>query len=92
MFFSKRMNPADLKKIRIEAGLSRQQLAAALDVSFPTIQKWEEKDTEIKMSLKQFEAFLFITAEPEEKKIIKEKFDSLASYWDQKVSRSTKHG
>lgn len=37
---------AQIKKARIEAGLSREKLAVALDVSLSTIVRWETGRTE----------------------------------------------
>lgn len=85
MFFSKKMKSQDFRSIREKAGLSRADVAEALGVSFPTIQKWETSDAEVKMSLTQFEIFMRIVSSPEEQRIIQEKMDGLTSLWMDKV-------
>ena len=85
MFFSKKMKSKDFKKIREDAGLSRADVAEALGVSFPTVQKWETSEDEVKLSLTQFEVFMRIVSSPEEQRIIQEKMDSIASLWMDKL-------
>ena len=79
------MKSKDFKKIREDAGLSRADVAEALGVSFPTVQKWETSEDEVKLSLTQFEVFMRIVSSPEEQRIIQEKMDSIASLWMDKL-------
>ncbi|NQT60099.1 MAG: helix-turn-helix transcriptional regulator [Bacteroidetes bacterium] len=50
--------PERVKKVRTTLGLSQEELAHELGVSFSTINRWENRQTKpIKIALLQFEAF-----------------------------------
>lgn len=49
---------SDLKQVRKRLGLSQEQLAQALGVSFATVNRWEnEKTSPSKLAVKTFERF-----------------------------------
>lgn len=88
MFFAKKMSASDFKNIRVNAGLSRADVAERLGVSFPTVSKWEAEDNkEVKLSLSQFETFMRMVAEPEEQRIIDERMKAVADLWQMKVKK-----
>ncbi len=50
--------PALVKKVRSELGISQEELAHELGVSFATINRWENgKTTPFKLARAQFDAF-----------------------------------
>ncbi len=50
--------PELVKNVRTTLGLSQEELAHELGVSFSTINRWENKQTKpIKLARRQFEAF-----------------------------------
>jgi DNA-binding transcriptional regulator YiaG len=50
--------PAQVKEVRRQLGLSQEELAHALGVSFATVNRWENgKTTPSKLALKQFAVF-----------------------------------
>ena len=47
-----------VKKVRESLGLSQEELARELDISFETINRWENRKTKpSKLAIKQFDSF-----------------------------------
>ncbi len=55
--------PKQVKEVRRQLGLSQEELAHALGVSFATVNRWENgKTTPSKLAIKQYTAFCEMNA------------------------------
>jgi len=58
MIFDKQGFPALVKEVRRQLGISQEELAHELGVSFATINRWEnDKTTPFKLAKRQFDYF-----------------------------------
>lgn len=84
--FKKKLKPELFKKIRVNAGLSRGELATLMDWSEGTVSNYETK--ECKMQLMDFERFMLVTTvSPEDRdkrkrllKTITDAFEEMAQF------------
>ena len=83
---------SDFKKLRINSGISRKELSDSIGVSAPTIQKWEESEDSIKLSVEQFQTFMKLVSDPEEQQKIDDLFKEINDFWRSKVSTCDNDG
>lgn len=80
--FKKKFKPEVFKRIRINAGLSREELALLMDWSQGTVVNYETK--ECKMQLMDLEKFMLVTTtSPEDRERRKKFLKSIADSFDE---------
>jgi DNA-binding transcriptional regulator YiaG len=86
--FKKKFKPELFRKIRENAGLSREELALLMDWSEGTVTNYETK--ECKMQLIDFEKFMLVTTtSPEDRQKRKHLLKTLADAFEQLATASS---
>ena len=85
MFFSKKIRGDDLRQLRANAGIKKKVLVEALGISHTTLNKWENAESDVPMTLTQFEIFLYAISAPGEMQAVNDAFNELTELWVHKV-------
>lgn len=86
--FKKKFTPDLFKQMRVNAGLSREDLAMLMGWSESTVVNYEK--TECKMQLKDFERFMLVTTtSPKDKATRKKLLNSISSFFEELASSVT---